>query len=94
MNKLIIRVKAYDVSTLVQHIPRTVKPGLREWQSGEDITLQTVRSSWNVGIVMNNRIPRFSRGWNQFRDGNNLSQNQKITFRMTDDTDRVVFRVD
>ncbi|KAL1806425.1 hypothetical protein ACET3Z_029493 [Daucus carota] len=76
------------------HIPRTVKPGLREWQSGEDITLQTVRGSWNVGIVMNNRVPRFSRGWNQFRDGNNLSQNQKITFRMTEDTDRVVFRVD
>uniref|UniRef100_A0A175YKZ2 Uncharacterized protein n=1 Tax=Daucus carota subsp. sativus TaxID=79200 RepID=A0A175YKZ2_DAUCS len=38
------------------HIPRTVKPGLREWQSGEDITLQTVRGSWNVGIVMNNRV--------------------------------------
>ena len=55
--------------------------------------LRTGDGEWDVSVVISNKTPRFSRGWNQFARDNQIAINETVQFHMLEEEDATVFVV-
>ncbi|KAL8098682.1 hypothetical protein AgCh_031441 [Apium graveolens] len=48
------------------HIPRTIRFRDQMWKSGDMVKFRTGQGVWDIKIVLNGIVARFSRGWSKF----------------------------
>lgn len=55
--------------------------------------MRTGNGEWPVSIVISNKLPRFSGGWNQFARDNELIVDERVVFTLVEEVEATVFLV-
>lgn len=81
-------------SIIVQHIPRTIRFRDQIWKSGDMVKFRTGQGFWDIKIVLNGTVARFSRGWSKFVKDLDLKEDDNLRFTLQQDSVVPTFNIE